>query len=232
MLIKKWEDIPEHMKNDSVRDYYDILKKKQYSLLFKRLFDIVFSLLLMVLLLPFLLVIALAIKLDSKGPVLFHQERITQYEKTFNILKFRTMIDEHSLSENKVTVKNDIRITKVGKILRRYRLDEFPQLLNVFKGEMTFVGTRPEVLKYVSEYSDEMMATLLLPAGITSETSLDFKDEENLLMDSEHVDEDYLKKILPLKMTENLESLREYSFSKDMKVFFRSFIIVFFKNSK
>ncbi len=232
MLLKRWDKIPEHMKNDSVKKYYDLLKKKRYSLYMKRVFDVIVSILIMILLLPILLIIALAIKLDTKGPILFHQIRVTQYEKTFRIIKFRTMVDKHLPTENKVTMKNDTRITAVGKILRHYRLDELPQLINVIKGEMTLVGTRPEVLKYVSQYSDEMLATLLLPAGVTSETSLDFKDEEDLLTDSEHVDEDYIEKILPLKMAENLESLKEYSFFRDVKVFFKSFFIVFLKNSK
>ena len=232
MLLKRWDKIPEHMKNDSVKKYYDLLEKKRYSLYMKRVFDVIVSILIMILLLPILLIIALAIKLDTKGPILFHQIRVTQYEKTFRIIKFRTMVDKHLPTENKVTMKNDTRITAVGKILRHYRLDELPQLINVIKGEMTLVGTRPEVLKYVSQYSDEMLATLLLPAGVTSETSLDFKDEEDLLTDSEHVDEDYIEKILPLKMAENLESLKEYSFWRDVKVFFKSFFIVFLKNSK
>ena len=232
MLLKRWDKIPEHMKNDSVKKYYDLLEKKRYSLYMKRVFDVIVSILIMILLLPILLIIALAIKLDTKGPILFHQIRVTQYEKTFRIIKFRTMVNKHLPTENKVTMKNDTRITAVGKILRHYRLDELPQLINVIKGEMTLVGTRPEVLKYVSQYSDEMLATLLLPAGVTSETSLDFKDEEDLLTDSEHVDEDYIEKILPLKMAENLESLKEYSFWRDVKVFFKSFFIVFLKNSK
>lgn len=232
MLLKKWDKIPEHMKNDSVKKYYDVLEKKRYSLYMKRVFDVIVSILIMILLLPILLIIALAIKWDTKGPILFHQIRVTQYEKKFRIFKFRTMVNKHLPTENKVTMKNDTRITAVGKILRHYRLDELPQLINVIKGEMTLVGTRPEILKYVSQYSDEMMATLLLPAGVTSETSLDFKDEEDLLTDSEHVDEDYIKKILPLKMAENLESLKEYSFFRDVKVFFKSFFIVFLKNSK
>lgn len=232
MLLIKWDKIPEHMKNDSVKKYYDVLEKKRYSLYMKRVFDVIVSILIMILLLPILLIIALAIKWDTKGPILFRQIRVTQYEKKFRIFKFRTMVNKHLPTENKVTMKNDTRITAVGKILRHYRLDELPQLINVIKGEMTLVGTRPEVLKYVLQYSDEMLATLLLPAGVTSETSLNFKDEEDLLTDSEHVDEDYIEKILPLKMAENLESLKEYSFFRDVKVFFKSFFIVFLKNSK
>lgn len=232
MLLKRWDQLPEHMKNDSVKQYYDILEKKRYSLYMKRVFDIIVSLMSMILLLPVLFIITLSIKRDTKGPILFHQIRVTQYEKTFKILKFRTMVDVHLSSENKVTMKNDTRITAVGKMLRRYRLDELPQLINVIKGEMTLVGTRPEVVKYVSLYSDEMLATLLLPAGVTSETSLDFKDEEALLTDGEHVDEEYIERILPLKMAENLKSLKEYGFFRDVKVFFKSFFIIFFKNSK
>ena len=175
MRLCKWEKLPENMQNEEVRKYYDVLKKKRCSLFFKRIFDIFVSLILLIVFSPLFLVLAIAIKIDSKGPVFYRQVRVTQYGKQFKIHKFRSMVqdaDKGSL----VTVNNDARVTKVGKFIRKCRLDEFSQLIDVLQGNMTFVGTRPEVPKYVSAYTSEMLATLLLPAGITSEASIYFKD--------------------------------------------------------
>lgn len=171
MLLKKWEELPIEMQTDAVRKYYDILKKKQVSLFFKRVFDIVVSFLMLIILLPLFLILAVAIKLDSHGPVFYRQVRVTQYDRKFRIFKFRSMVqdaDKGSL----VTVQGDTRVTRVGKFVRKFRLDEVSQLLNVLKGDMTFVGTRPEVPRYVDQYTATMMATLLLPAGVTSLASI------------------------------------------------------------
>lgn len=222
MLLKKWEQLPPEMQTEEVRKYYDILKKKQASLLFKRMFDIVVSFLMLILLSPLFLILAFAIKLDSKGPVFYRQVRITQNLRKFRIFKLRSMVqnvDQGSL----VTVQCDARITRVGKLIRRFRFDEVSQLINVLKGDMTFVGTRPEVPKYVDQYTSEMLATLLLPAGVTSLASIYYKDEADLLDAAEDTDKVYIEKILPAKMYYNLKSIEHYSFWGDIRIMFMTF---------
>lgn len=209
--LRDWDDLPDFMRTKVVRPYYDILKKHEKELYLKRAFDVVAASILLVLLAPIMLVVAVWIKLDSPGPVFFRQTRITQYGKEFRIFKFRTMVNNADMIGSAVTVGNDSRITKVGTIIRKYRIDEFPQLLNVLLGDMSFVGTRPEVPKYVSEYSDEMYATLLLPAGITSKTSIEYKDEDELLETSDDVDTVYVNSILPEKMYWNLKGVSEFN---------------------
>ena len=220
MLLVGWEHLPEFMKKDDVKKYYDILVTKKGSLVLKRIFDIVVSMFLIVLLSPVLLVVAVWIKLDSEGPVFYRQERITQYGRTFRIFKFRTMVVNADQVGSLITTHHDPRITKVGRKIRKCRLDEIPQLFNVLKGDMSFVGTRPEVEKYVSAYSDEMIATLLLPAGVTSLASLYYRDEDEIIakyVDSEHsVDEVYVERILPEKMQYNLEYLKTFGICQDI----------------
>lgn len=177
MVLRRWEDLPQNMRNEDVRKYYDILKNKNLSLIFKRVFDVVVAMILLVILIPIFILVGIAIKVDSEGPVMFRQVRVTQYGKQFRIFKFRTMVNNAEKLGSKVTTNNDARITKIGKLLRKLRLDEVPQLFNIITGDMTFVGTRPEVIKYVEKYRDEMWATLLLPAGVTSEASIQYKDE-------------------------------------------------------
>ena len=181
MILKKWDDIPSEMKNPEVKKYYDLLSKKKISLVFKRVFDIFAALVMLIVLALPMLVIALIITLDSDGGVFYRQERVTTYGKRFRIHKFRTMIANADKVGSLVTVGKDSRITKIGVFLRKYRLDELPQLLDILEGTMSFVGTRPEVVRYVESYTDEMKATLLLPAGITSEASIHYKDEAKLL---------------------------------------------------
>ncbi len=227
MLIKKWDKLPEKLKTDEVRVYYDILKKKGFSLFVKRVFDIVVSLLLLLILSPAFIILAIAIKLESKGPVFFRQERITQYGKTFRIFKFRTMVDKAESMGEKLTLENDDRITRVGKLIRKLRLDEISQLIDVLRGTMTFVGTRPEIPKYVDKYTPEMYATLLLPAGITSEASICFKDEDELLSKGEgNIDDIYVNEILPKKMEYNLQAIKEFSFFKDIKTMVKTVFAV------
>jgi len=225
-LLKKWEELPEFMKNEAVKKYYEVLEKKRCQLFLKRIFDIVVSLIMLVLLSPVMLVLAILIKVDSKGPVFFRQERITQYGKIFKIFKFRTMVNDADKLGSLVTVNKDPRVTKVGAYIRKVRLDEFPQLLNVLSGDMSFVGTRPEVKKYVDEYIDEMYATLLLPAGITSESSIFYKDEAEVLEASKDVDKTYIEVVLPGKMYYNLKAIKEFSFWKDIKVMFMTVFAV------
>lgn len=219
MLLKEWNELPASMKNKEVRKYYVRLKKKKKSLLLKRIFDVVMSSLMIVMLSPVLLAVAVWIKIDSEGPVFYRQERVTQYGKKFRIFKFRTMVTNADKMGTLVTTKNDSRITKVGEKIRKCRLDELPQLFNILLGDMSFVGTRPEVQKYVDAYTDEMMATLLLPAGVTSLASINYRDEDEILdqyVDENHsVDEVYVKKILPEKMKYNLKYLKTFNIVED-----------------
>lgn len=224
--MRKWKEMPEYMQNEEVRYYYDILQRRKMSLKLKRLFDIVFSAVLLVILSPALLIISVLIKLDSKGPVLFKQVRVTAYGRKFKILKFRTMVENAESLGTQVTTRGDSRITRVGHILRKARIDEFPQLINVLAGDMTFVGTRPEVPKYTRRYTDKMKATLLLPAGITSRTSIEYKDEERLLENAENADEVYIKKVLPAKMRYNLKEIERFSLIRDVDTMFRTVIAV------
>lgn len=217
-MLKKWDELPEFMKTEEVRPYYDYLKKKKVSLAVKRIFDIAASLILLILLSPVILILSIWIKLDSKGPVVFRQKRVTQYGREFFIYKFRTMVADAEQRGTQVTVKNDDRITKVGKKLRKCRLDEILQLLNILKGDMTFVGTRPESVKYVAAYTNEMKATLLLPAGVTSVASIQYKDEERLLDGVADIDTTYIKVILPEKMKYNLEEIYKFNVWHEFKV--------------
>lgn len=231
MRMISWEKLPPQMQTEAVKPYYEILQKKQIGLIFKRSFDIVVSLIMLLILSPVFLVLAIAIKLDSKGPVFYRQVRVTQYGKEFRIFKFRTMVNNADKTGSQVTVGGDSRITRVGKVIRECRLDEIGQLLNILGGSMTFVGTRPEVPKYVEKYTPEMWATLLLPAGVTSEASIRYKDEAALLDAAEDVDATYIQDVLPGKMKYNLRSIQEYSFFKDIKTMFQTVFAVVEKNS-
>lgn len=221
-MLRKFKDLPKFMQNDDVKKYYDILHKKRFGLFIKRVFDIVVSLILLIVFSPLFLIISLLIKIDSKGPVFYRQSRITRYGKEFRIFKFRTMIVGADKKGSLVTLKDDDRITRVGNKIRKIRLDELPQLLNVFIGDMSFVGTRPEVKKYVDCYSDEMCATLLMPAGITSDASIMYKDEdkviEKYLKNGEKVDDIYVKRILPEKMKYNLDYIKKFNVFRDLKI--------------
>lgn len=222
MLVKKWEKLPQEMQNDAVRPYYEKLRKKNFSLFWKRVFDLFASTVMLIILLPLFLILALAIKIDSRGPVFFRQERVTQYGKRFRIYKFRTMVNNADKIGSQVTVSNDMRVTKVGRFIRKCRLDEVSQLIDVWRGKMSFVGTRPEVPKYVDRYTEEMLATLLLPAGVTSEASIKFKDEAELLENAENVDDTYVEVVLPQKMEYNLQSLKKYGFWRDIGTMFKT----------
>ena len=226
MSLKDWEQLPEELQLDEVKPYYEILKKKKLSLILKRIFDIVVSFIMLIILSPVFVFLGIAIKIDSKGPVFFRQERITKYGKTFKIFKFRTMVNNAEKLGTQVTVGNDARITKVGKFIRDCRLDEIAQLLNILTGDMTFVGTRPEVKKYVNHYTKEMMATLLLPAGVTSLASIYYKDEAKLLDKSNNPDKTYVEEVLPGKMKYNLQSIKEFNFFEDIKTMLKTVVAV------
>ena len=226
MILPKWDNLPEEMQNDAVAGYYKILKKKKASLVIKRVFDLTVSIAMLVILSPALAVLAALIKLDSKGPVFYRQERVTTGNRTFRIFKFRTMVQNADKIGSLVTVGRDPRITRVGQKIRKCRLDELPQFINIVKGEMSFVGTRPEVRKYVEYYTDEMMATLLLPAGVTSLASITYKDEDEIMekhtFQGENADDAYVKYVLPEKMKYNLEYLIDFSFINDIKLMFKT----------
>lgn len=218
--MKKWDELPAEMRNEAVKYYYNVLSKKKFSLIMKRIFDIVVSAIMLVVLSPVFIILAIAIKIDSPGPVFYRQERVTIYGKRFRIHKFRTMVNDADKIGSLVTVKNDNRVTRVGKLIRKCRLDEVSQLIDVFEGNMTFVGTRPEVPKYVERYSPEMMATLLLPAGVTSEASILYKDEDKLLDGVGNVDDIYMTCVLPGKMHYNLRSIDRFNFWRDIRIMF------------
>ena len=226
-MLRRWEDLPKRMQNEAVRPYYEQLQKKKASLFLKRCIDVSLSSALLLFLAPVMLLIGIAVRLDSPGPALFRQVRVTQYGRQFRIFKFRTMVNHADRMGTQVTASGDARITRLGRKMRHYRLDELPQLLNIFLGDMSFVGTRPEVVKYVREYTDEMTATLLLPAGVTSEVSIQYKDEEKLLADVADVDEAYIHVVLPEKMEYNLKSLKDFSLIHELRIMVDTVIAVF-----
>lgn len=225
-MLRKWEELPDFMRIDEVRPYYDVLQKKKASLFLKRAMDLLGGLVLLVILSIPMIIIAVCIKLDSPGPVFYRQERVTTYGKHFRIHKFRTMVNNADRIGTAVTVGNDSRITKVGAKLRGYRLDELPQVFDLICGNMSFVGTRPEAVKYVEKYQPEYYATLLLPAGITSEASIRYKDEAELLNAAENVDRCYIEKVLPEKMRYNLKSIQKFSLPGEIAVMFRTVFAV------
>lgn len=225
-MLKDWEELPDFMRVSEVKPYYDVLKKKQVSLLLKRVFDFITAILLFFILAIPMAMIAIWIKLDSEGPVFYRQERVTSYGRHFRIHKFRTMVNNADKIGTAVTVSGDVRITKVGQKLRDLRLDELPQVFDVLAGNMSFVGTRPEAVKYVEQYRPEYYATLLMPAGITSEAAIRYKDEAKLLDAADDVDKVYVEQVLPEKMKWNLDTIQNYSFFKDIVTMFRTVFAV------
>lgn len=223
--MKGWSKLPPELQVDEVKPYYDILKKHRCGRFFKRLFDIVVSFLMMIILSPLFIILAIAIKIDSRGPVFYRQERVTRYGKHFRIFKFRTM-RVGADKQGEITVNNDTRITRVGKFIRKCRLDEIPQLIDVFRGTMSFVGTRPEVPRYTERYTPEMRATLLMPAGVTSTASIYYKDEAELIERAENADEVYVQKVLPGKMYYNLKEIKHFGFWRDIGIMFKTVFAV------
>lgn len=224
--MKKWEELPKFMQCDEVKEYYDILSKKKLSLRLKRAFDIVAATCILIITAIPMIIIAIRIATESKGGVFYRQERVTTYGKKFKIHKFRTMVANADQIGSAVTVSGDNRITPTGDFLRKYRLDELPQVFDVLSGNMSFVGTRPEVTKYVKKYTKEMRATLLLPAGITSEASIRYKDEAELLDAADDVDRVYVEEVLPGKMKYNLQSIKKFSFLGEIVTMFRTVFAV------
>lgn len=230
MMLKRWEDLPDYMQVPEVRPYWEILYKKRFSLILKRYFDLVVAVILLIILAIPMVIIAVGIKMDSEGPIFYRQERVTTYGKRFYIHKFRTMVTNADKIGSAVTVSNDSRVTKFGRKLRSLRLDELPQVLDVITGDMSFVGTRPEVTKYVEQYQPEFYATLLMPAGITSEASIRYKDEYRLLSAADDVDRVYVEEVLPAKMVWNLESVRRFRFLREILTMFRTVFAVLGKD--
>lgn len=225
-MLREWNELPKCMRTKAVCPYYESLRKKKISLILKRIFDVVVATIMFILLSPVLVIISFLIVIDSKGGVFYRQERITQYGRKFKIFKFRTMVSGADKIGSQVTVQNDNRITRVGKMLRKYRLDELPQLLNIILGDMSFCGTRPESTYYVKRYTPEMFATLLLPAGVTSEASIRYKDEAEMLENADDVDEVYVNEILPEKMKYNLESIKKFSFLREIEIMIKTVLAV------
>ncbi len=221
-MLRKWDDLPDFMKTEEVRPYWENLNKKRGQLILKRVFDVIAAIILLIFLAIPMLILAVWIKADSEGPIFYRQERVTTYGKHFRIHKFRTMVFNADKIGTAVTVGNDSRITKVGSKLRGHRLDELPQLIDVLQGTMSFVGTRPEAVKYVEQYKPEYNATLLLPAGITSECSIRYKDEDRLLNAADDVDSIYVEQVLPEKMKWNLKSIRDFSLGQELKIMLRT----------
>ena len=225
-MLKQWDDLPGFMKCPEVRPYWEVLNRKRGQLILKRDFDLVVGIILLIFLAIPMAIIAWMIKREDQGPVFYRQERVTTYGKHFRIHKFRTMVVNADKIGTTVTVGNDSRITKVGRKIRRLRLDELPQVFDVILGDMSFVGTRPEAVKYVERYKPEYNATLLMPAGITSEASIRYKDEDRLLNAADDVDEVYVNEVLPAKMKWNLESIHRFRFLREILTMFRTVLAV------
>lgn len=230
MTLRNWDDLPRFMQCEEVREYYDILVKKKLSLKLKRAFDVVAGVCVLIVTAIPMLIIAIKVAVESPGGVFYRQERITTYGKKFRIHKFRTMVANADKIGSTVTVSGDSRITPTGAFLRKYRLDELPQVFDVLSGNMSFVGTRPEATKYVKKYKPEYYATLLLPAGITSETSIRYKDEAQLLDVAEDVDRVYVDEVLPAKMKFNLQYIRKFSFLGEINTMLRTCFAVLGKD--
>lgn len=229
-MLPKWDNLDETLKNDEVEQYYKILSNHKWQLFFKRIFDIVVSVAMIIILSPVFIILSIAIKADSRGPILYKQSRVTKNNREFKIFKFRTMVQDADKVGSLVTVEHDARITKIGAKIRKVRLDELPQLLNILRGEMSFVGTRPEVRKYVDFYDEEMKATLLLPAGVTSLASIEFKDEDEIISEytsqGKTIDEAYIEKVLPKKMKYNLKGIEKFSFIGEIWLMFKTIFAV------
>ena len=230
-MLRRWDDLPDFMKTPEIRPYWEIVWKRRSELVLKRLFDVVVAVILLIILSIPMLIIAVMIKAEDGGSVMYRQERVTTYGKHFRIHKFRTMVSDADRIGTTVTVENDSRITVIGSKLRRLRLDELPQVIDVIAGTMSFVGTRPEAVKYVEMYKPEYNATLLMPAGITSECSIRYKDENKLLDGVSDVDKVYVEQVLPEKMKWNLESIKRFGFLREILTMFRTVAAVLGKDN-
>lgn len=229
MKLTQFDLLPPKMQNPSVMEYHNILSNKRVSLTLKRIIDVTICVILAIIASPFLLIFSILIKLTSKGKVIYLQKRIGRDMKPFYIYKFRTMVQDADKKGLALTTGNDSRITPFGKFLRKINMDEMPQLFNVIKGDMSIIGTRPEVSEYVDCYTDEMLATLLLAPGMLSLASIKYKNENDLLTNASDPQKEYIDVILPDKMKFNLEYMRTLSVKQDMKLIGASIAAAFKK---
>lgn len=190
----------------------------------KRIFDIICSSLGLIVLSPMLIIVTILIKKGSEGPVFFKQIRVGENEKEFLILKFRTMVVDAEKLGKQITIGNDSRITKIGIFLRKYKLDELPQLINVFKGEMSLVGPRPEVPRYVNLYTEEQRKVLKIKPGITDLASLRYKDENELLGDKQDPEAFYINTVMPDKLSLNLEYMKKNNIIFDIYIIIKTIV--------
>lgn len=195
-----------------------------FNKIIKRIFDFVASFVGCIIISPIYIVIALLIKLDSKGPVFFKQKRVGQFGKEFEILKYRTMVVDAEKIGKQITVGKDSRITKIGHILRKYKLDELPQLFNVLKGDMSLVGPRPEVPKYVELYNDKEREVLNVKPGITDFASIEYRDENELLGTVENPEEYYIDVIMKHKLKLNLKYINNNNIFIDIGIIFKTIL--------
>ncbi len=202
-------------------------------MILKRLFDVLFSLIGLVLLSPLLILVAILVKLDSSGPAMFRQERVGLNGRLFKIHKYRTMVVNAEKLALQITVGDDARITKVGRIIRKYKIDEFPQLIDVFLGDMSMVGPRPEVAKYVAHYP-EISRELVLSVrpGITDRASIEYKDENTILGQTNDPESAYIKQVLPVKLRFYEAYVNNRSFLGDLGILWDTFVAVFFSRIK
>ena len=196
----------------------EILNRRKFQLIIKRGFDIVVSFIGLLILLPIFLIVAIIIKLDSKGPIFFRQVRVGKNGKEFKIFKFRTMVVDAEEKGMQITVDGDSRITKPGNFLRRSKIDELPQLINVLIGDMSFVGPRPEVPKYVAMYDENQRSILKIRPGITDIASIEYRDENSILAQSKNPEEAYINEIMPRKIELNFKYIENMSVIYDIKL--------------
>ena len=204
----------------------ETLENKKMQLVLKRILDVILSGLGLMILSPIFLIIGILIKLDSKGSVFFKQVRVGIYGNEFEIYKFRTMVNDAEKKGRQITVGKDNRITKVGNFIRKYKLDELPQLINVFKGEMSLVGPRPEVPRYVELYDEEQEQILLVKPGITDYSSIEFRNENEILGESSNPDKEYIENIMPCKINLNMKYINEISLITDIKIILKTIMCI------
>ncbi|MGN1081070.1 MAG: sugar transferase [Acutalibacteraceae bacterium] len=221
--------MPKNMQNEAVRPYFEALNKRRGTLVLKRFFDLLIAFAVLIILSPIIVISAVLVKCTSRGPVFYLQERIGALGKPFKIIKFRTMVVDADKGSQVTVGDDDPRITKFGSFLRLTRIDEFPQLINVLKGDMGMVGTRPEVKHYVDYYTDEMTATLLIRPGMVSSASIAFRWENDMLAGAEDSERKYIDEILPAKMKYNLEYTKNVTIGKDVIVLLRTVGCIFHK---
>ena len=193
--------------------------------------DLVVSVVGLILLAPFFLIFAILIKLDSRGPVFYLQERVGKEGRLFNLIKFRTMRTGSDKAIAMTVGKRDGRITTIGHFLRKFKLDELPQLINVLKGEMSLVGPRPELKKFVDLYNEEQLKVISIKPGITDFASIQFRNENELLEGKEDPIDFYIKEIMPLKLALNLNYIANQSLLTDLRIIFQTILLIFFRKS-